>query len=144
MFKKVVISLVLTVLSVGAMNAQNLGVRLGYGAELSYQHMLGSNRLELGLGLSDFGGALNLTGTYQWVNPLVDNFNWYIGFGAGVGLWDKSAALAGLGQLGIEYNFSFPLQLSIDWRPGVSLVFSDGVDAGFWSTSVGFGIRYRF
>jgi hypothetical protein len=138
--KKVVIVLVLTVLAVCAVNAQNLGARLGYGVELSYQHPLGDNRLELDLGLSDFDGGLNLAGTYQWVKPLADGFSWYFGFGAGLGIWEKSAGVAVLGQLGIEYNFKAPVQLSLDWRPGI--VF--GGYSGFWGTSVGLGIRYRF
>ena len=142
--KKVICIVVVAVLTVGALNAQNLGVRIGYGLELSYQHLLGDNRLEIDLGLSNFGGGLNIAGTYQWIKPLVNKFSWYYGFGAGIGLWDQSISLAGLGQLGIEYNFSIPLQLSLDWRPGVSFVFSNGVDADFWATSVGLGVRYRF
>ena len=143
--KKVVIVLVLTVLTVGAMNAQNLGVRFGYGAELSYQHMLSANRLELGLGLNGFSGGLNLTGVYQWVKPIEGNFNFYYGFGAGLGLWEKVGALSGLGQLGIEYNFDFPLQISLDWRPALAFIFYDeGVTTNFWGSSVGLSFRYRF
>ena len=139
--KKIIAVCVLTVWSVGAVNAQSLGARLGYGVELSYQHLLGDNRLELDLGLSDFAGGLNLAGTYQWVKPLEDNFSWYYGVGAGLALWDNIFGLAALGQLGIEYNFSSaPIQLSLDWRPGLTIVPS----VGFWATSVGFGIRYRF
>jgi len=139
--KKIVTVFVLTVLSVSAISAQSLGARLGYGVELSYQHPLESNRLELDLGLSDFDGGLNLAGTYQWVKPLESDFSWYFGFGAGLGLWDKKYGLAALGQLGIEYNFSeVPIQLSLDWRPGLKIV----PDVGFWASSVGFGIRYRF
>ena len=138
--KKVVVIIVLAVLTAGAVDAQNLGVRFGYGAELSFQNPMGDNRMELNLGLSDFNGGLNLAGTYQWVKPLESNFSWYVGFGAGLGLWDKSFGLAALGQLGIEYNFSAPVQLSLDWRPGLTIV----PEVGFWATSIGLGIRYRF
>ena len=139
--KNVVLVFVLTVLSVSAVSARNLGARLGYGVELSYQHPLGKNRLELDLGLSDFNGGLNLAGTYQWVKPLESNFSWYFGVGAGLGIWDDKFGLAALGQLGIEYNFSSaPIQLSLDWRPGLTIV----PDVGFWATSFGLGIRYRF
>ena len=86
-----------------------------------------------------------LADTYQWIKPLEDNFNWYYGFGAGIGRWDKSAVFAGLGQLGIEYNFGIiPLQLSFDWRPGISFVFNNDIDAGFWAGSFGLGVRYKF
>ena len=138
--KRIITTVVLAAFAVGAVTAQNIGLRFGYGAELSYQHPLGDNRLEINLGLSDFEGGLNLAGTYQWVKPLESNFSWYFGFGAGVGLWEKTFGLAALGQLGIEYNFSnAPVQLSLDWRPGLYIV----PEVGFWATSVGFGIRYR-
>jgi hypothetical protein len=138
--KKVVGIVVLAILSISAVSAQNLGARLGYGVELSYQHLMRANRLELNLGLSDFNGGLNLAGTYQWVKPLEGNFSWYFGCGAGVRHRDNSFGLAALGQLGIEYNFSIPVQLSLDWRPGLTLV----PEVGFWATSVGFSVRYRF
>jgi len=142
--KKLLIVIVLTALTVGAMRAQGIGLRLGYGAELSYQHALSDNRLELGLGL-DLNSGLNLNGTYQWVKPLEDNFNWYFGFGAGIGAYSSVAAISVLGQLGIEYNFDFPLQLSLDWRPGPAFIFyKEGMTTGFWATSVGLGVRYRF
>ena len=141
MRKIVVVVLVFIALSVSSINAQSLGLRLGWGAELSYQHLLGSNRLELDLGLTNFDGGLNLAGTYQWVKTIEGNFNWYYGFGAGLGIWDKAFGLAALGQLGVEYNFSnAPIQASFDWRPGLTVV----PDLGFWATSFGLGIRYRF
>jgi len=140
--KKIVFVFVLVALSAGTINAQNLGLRLGWGAELSYQHPLGdANRLELNLGLSDFDGGLGLSGTYQWLRPLEGNFNWYIGAGAGVGIWDSNFNLAAIGQLGIEFNFpSAPIQLTLDWQPGLAVVPS----IGFWWNSFGLGIRYRF
>jgi hypothetical protein len=104
---------------------------------------LGHNRLELDLGLSDFKGGVNFAGTYQWVKPLVGSFGWYFGVGAGVGLWNKSTAVSGLGQLGLEYNFRLPFQVSLDWRPGVSLKFNDGLNVQFWATSLSLSVRYR-
>ena len=138
--KTIAIASILTLLTTGTVNAQNIGLRLGYGAELSYQHLLGeSNRLEVNLGLTDYEGGFNLAGTYQWVKPLEGNFNWYLGAGAGIGVWNDVFGLAAVGQLGIEYNFSGPLQMSIDWRPGLKIV----PEFGFWATSIGFSIRYR-
>ena len=144
--KKFFVLAFLTVISVCAVDAQNLGLRFLYGAELSYQHPLSDNRLEFGLGLTSLSGGLNVSGTYQWVKPMVDNFNWYYGIGAGIGLWDEVAALSGLGQVGIEYNFEvIPLQLSLDWRPALTFVFYEtGSTAQFWPQGVGLGIRYRF
>ena len=143
--KKFVIVVVLAAFSASALHAQNLGLRFGTGAELSYQHILGDNRLELGLGLTNFSGGINLSGVYQWVRPLEGNFNWYYGFGAGLGLWESVAAISGLGQLGIEYNFNAPLQISLDWRPGLTFVFYEsGMTTGFWGDGIGLSFRYRF
>ena len=68
-----------------------IGLRLGdsdgLGAEISYQHALGSsNRLELDLGWRNGNSysAYKLTGLYQWVFPLDGDFNWYVGAGAGL------------------------------------------------------------
>lgn len=104
-----------------------LGLRFGgisfQDAEISYQHPLGnSNRLEFGLGTSDWG--LGLTGIYQWVwdlSALADGFNWYAGAGGVVGIHSQKLGLGLAGQVGIEYNFNIPLQLSLDYRPNFFL-----------------------
>lgn len=139
-----------------------LGLRLGdnngFGTEISYQHGLSeNNRLELGLGWRDGGhyDGFKLTGLYQWVWNIESGFNWYAGIGAGVGSRsfhdhkdneDHShdddgnifAVLAG--DIGIEYNFDFPLLLSLDFRPEIGL--DDYGDAvGF---DIALGIRYQF
>lgn len=131
----------------------NLGVRLGgwsgYGAEISYQGPIGSgNRLEADLGLRTGSGysGFNITGIYQWTFPLSDGFGWYVGPGASLGIWSYDDVnnnndgffLAANGQIGLEYNFSFPIQLSVDYRPGVSIT------GGGWFNDFGFGIRWRF
>ncbi len=131
--KKLIISLIFAVGIVSVLSAQldkkAIGVRFGgfsgYGAEVSYQQPLGANRLELDLGLNGWGFGLN--GLFQWVKPLpqlYEGFNWYWGVGAGLGLYNFNSngaafSLGVLGQIGLEYNFEFPLQLSIDYRPGL-------------------------
>ena len=113
----------------------------GYGAELSYQQPFGANRVELDLGLNGWG--LGLNGLYQWVKPLpqlAEGFDWYLGAGAGLGLAGGSFGVGILGQIGLEYNFEFPLQLSLDYRPGIYFlpVFSGSYDG------VCLSARYRF
>lgn len=150
MTKKFILSLALAVSLVGALNAQSIGkaigVRFGYGGELSYQQPLGNaNRLELDLGLNRYGFGLN--GVYQWVwdlSSLSDGFNWYAGIGAGVGSYNYSSGyplnVGLLGQIGIEYNFNIPLQLSLDYRPGFYFLH------GFYGNYDGICLaaRYRF
>jgi len=127
--KKFILSLALAVSLVGALNAQSIGkaigVRFGYGGEISYQQPLGNtNRLELDLGFN--GNGFGLNGVYQWVwnlSSVSDGLNWYAGLGAGVGSYNYYLATSHLnvgilGQVGLEYNFNIPLQLSLDYRPG--------------------------
>lgn len=171
--KKVFLSLLLVAGLATTASAQKVqkafGVRLGYGAELSYQHPFGgNNRLEIDGGLYGFNNkyytSAFVSGIYQWVNPIQDGFNWYAGFGPQLGLysykdnyyWDANKkeyvegtgsktdfALALAGQLGVEYNFpSVPFQISLDWRPAVRILPNMG-DA-FMYEGIGLGLRYRF
>lgn len=111
-----------------------IGLRLGdsngLGAEISYQRALGANnRLELDLGWrnSNNFNAFKLVGLYQWVWVLDGNFNWYAGAGAGLASFsgNKNADISNetvffvAGDIGIEYNFDIPLQLSLDFRPEI-------------------------
>ena len=136
-----------------------LGLRLGdsdgFGAEISYQRGLGdNNRLELDLGWRDGRNydGFKLAGLYQWVFPLDGDFNWYVGAGGGLGSFGyndnngndfNDTFVFAAGDIGIEYNFDIPLQLSLDFRPEIG--FGDDTyknnDLDF---DIALGIRYRF
>lgn len=150
--KKIVVLLV-AVFALGfAANAQEaVGVRLGggqgYGAELSWQHGLGGNRLEADLGISsgDNYTHFNLTGIYQWTGEIGSGFGWYGGLGLSLGYWSvvnkSDFALAGVLQGGIEYTLSaIPLQFSLDIRPKLWLLPSTDFHWG----DIALGIRYKF
>lgn len=129
-----------------------IGMRLGdgdgYGAEITYQRALGDiNRLEIDLGVEygdDFNG-FKATGIYQWVWNIDGEFNWYAGAGGGLGSVDRDNDDSGVflqaaGQVGIEYNFDIPLQLSLDIRPEIYFGgFRDGFDR-----DIALSLRYRF
>ena len=153
--KKLFIAVVAVFAMAFTANAQNnaLGVRLGggqgYNAELSWQHALGANRLELDLGYHGDDGyaAFSLTGIYQWTFELGSGFGWYAGVGAHIGYWDydvvndSDIALALAGQVGLEYTFSaVPIQLSLDIRPRFYLI----PDTDFHWGDFALGIRYCF
>jgi len=116
-------------------NQKAIGLRVGlYSGELSYQHPLNSaNRLETDLGLTAYG--VGLSGIYQWVwniPSVADGMKLYAGPGLGLGIYSSVFAVGLLGQVGLEYNFKFPLKLSLDFRPGLYvtpaiLVASDGI-----------------
>lgn len=131
-----------------------LGARLGYGVDLSYQHdMNGADFIEADLGLGSFA-FLNVAATYnfmiaqpEWTSQ--GEWGFYAGpgvaLGAGSGLFNVGIA----GQVGLEYTFDFPLQLSIDVRPQLGLVSAtvEGVSArsfGIWGWYPHLGVRYRF
>jgi hypothetical protein len=127
-----------------------IGVRLGNGGEVSYQHQLGANFLEVdgGLGLGLVDGVFNVgaTGIYNFmISEFGNGFGFYAGHGAGVGLALGDVnylALSAAGMVGIEYNFNFPLQISLDFRQHIGIGFSGN---GIWApSSVGLGLRYQF
>lgn len=152
-----------------AFNAQSqnlsknaLGLRLGdndgFGGELSYQRAISSDtRLEFDLGWrnnKDYD-AIKLAALHQWVWNIDGGFNWYAGVGGGLGSWkadsfyvngvkysgDSNTVLFAAGDVGIEYNFDIPLQLSLDFRP--EFYFSDGINDDF-GPDIALGIRYKF
>ena len=129
-----------------------VGLRLGYGAEATYQHSMGANFIEANLGLNGFN-TLNLAATYNWMiaqPQWTDRGEWgfYAGPGAAVGLGFGAAShvnIAATGQAGLEYTFWFPLQLSIDIRPQLGLYTGGGQPGlyfGGWCPAL--SIRYRF
>ena len=149
-------------LSAIALNAQPraIGGRLGWGAEVSYQHQLGqSNMLSAELSFPGFYG-IGAAATYDWLNPFgadipwnyKGEWNWYMGVGAGASYWFNNWLNVGVaGRVGVEYNFWFPLQLSFDWRPviGPDFVFGEGGGVGFsgsglYAGAICLGVRYKF
>lgn len=135
-----------------------LGLRIGdndgFGGEISYQRGLSkSNRLEFDLGWrnSNHVDAFKLAGLYQWVWNIDGGFNWYAGIGGGLGSWsyskngvsDNGTFVFAAGDIGIEYNFDIPLQLSLDFRPEIYSNSDSFRDNGF-GPDLALGIRYRF
>lgn len=151
--KKILLSLaVLFCVSYAAsaqVNSNAIGLRLGWGVELSYQHALSeSSRLEFDLGLAGFDAkAFNLTGMWQRVYSLSDvtpGLNWYWGVGAGIGIWHKNFSVSVAGDIGLEYNLpKAPVQFSLDWRPALGIV-TGGEGLGFWWEGICLGVRYKF
>lgn len=164
--KKVFLAAIMLVglsISAQAQEKNALGLRLGdndgFGGEVSYQRYISSdNRLEFDLGWRDSKNydAIKLAALYQWVWNIDGGFNWYAGAGGGLGSWefdgdtpddfdgddDSGTFLFVAGNLGIEYNFDIPLQLSLDIRP--ELYFGDDFREDDFGPDIALGIRYRF
>ena len=145
--KKLFVILTLAAVSFAA-NAQPraVGLKLGYGAEVSYQHQIkGEDFLEATLGAYAFN-TLDVACTYNvMIEQWTDKGEWgfYAGPGAALG-FGQAFHVAATGQVGLEYTFWFPLQLSFDLRPELGIwAASSGV--GFhWSITPTLGVRYRF
>ena len=165
--KKVLLSAIIVFGFILSTNAQEIsknaiGLRLGdndgFGGEISYQRGLSkNNRLEFDLGWrnSKNWDGYKLVGLYQWVWNIEGGFNWYAGVGAGVGSWnhnydgpgnnnykDSGTYVLAAGDIGIEYNFDFPLLLSLDFRP--ELYIGDGYGDRSFGPDIALGVRYQF
>ncbi len=127
-----------------------VGLKLGWGAEASYQHTVkGGNFIEATLGLNDFT-SVNASAIYnfmiaqpQWTSK--GEWGFYAGPGASLGMcmlpnysyFHISAA----GMVGLEYTFWFPLQLSFDLKPQLGFGFNYGFHFNIMPS---LGVRYRF
>ena len=126
-----------------------VGVRGGLGAGISYQHTVGANFIDADL---FFGNGLNVAGTYNWTlaKPQWTNkgeWGVYAGPGAALGLGMGEVSylnLAVAGEIGLEYTFWFPLQLSVDMRPQLGLFLSGKSGLYFGGFVPTFAVRYRF
>ena len=152
--RKFVLALVLMAGTFFSANAQvdgkAIGLRFGSVTEVSYQHPLSdANRVELDLGLNSW--QIGLTGVYHWVKDLssvTDGLNWYVGPGLQVGttyggVLTNGFTLGIVGQIGAEYTFNFPLQLSLDYRPGIYLVKPSWMNFGSYD-GICLSARYKF
>ena len=147
--KKVIAILVAALAFVAVASAQPraLGIRGGWarslGAEVSYQHSLGTNFAEFDLGL--YGSGFTVAGIYDFVFANAGAVNFYAGPGAMLNLYntDEGLNVAGglAGQLGFEIETGIPLNISVDWRPAMWLI---GGASYFEWAGFALGLRYRF
>lgn len=126
----------------------------GFGGEISYQKRLDDDkRLEVDFGYRNHKDydAFKLTGVYQWVWNIDGGFNWYAGFGGGLGSWSYSNGINtdnddGLfinadGNVGIEYIFDSTILISLDFRPEIGLIGNYGKDTDL---DLALSFRYLF
>ena len=143
---KKLLVLVLSVLAFAAVASAQpraLGIRAGYGGEISYQHGGSAGFFEADLGFWANNGFY-VTGVYDFIFANAGIVNFYVGPGVQLGFYnhaDASGFNAGLaGQLGMEFEIpSAPVNISLDWRP--VYYFNYG---GFGWQGIALGIRYRF
>ena len=155
---------------------RSIGTLVGAtGAKVSYQQSLNADQfisidagVDLGYNVSGHLGA-KVTGAYNfiWARPkwtTKGSWNIYAGPGISAGwvedrgvikigeeranTFSKGFMIAAVGQVGIEYNFSFPLQLSLEVRPSIGIHMIEKsisfYDNGFLGFIPALGIRYNF
>jgi len=169
--KKILFVAVLAMASIMAYSQPRaIGANLGGSIGFSYQHSFGeSNMLDVavhtpllnaGHGLWGIGAII----TYDWIDPFgatvpwneKGEWHWYMGVGGAGGLYNFSNPsiwhVGVAGHIGIEYDFWFPFQLSLDWRPNIGIrgFSSAGETAGIGFNTLGLydgitlGVRYKF
>ena len=141
-----------------------IGANLGSGLGFSYQHGFGeANMLDVSANIPVLGGwGINGKVTYDWIDPFgatvpwneKGEWHWYMGVGGAAGIYGFKSPdwfVGAAGHFGIEYDFWFPLQLSVDYRPTIGVVgrHSDN-GGGFGFNTLGLydgitlGVRYKF
>lgn len=155
--KKIIITVILAIGFVAAVAAQPkaIGGRLGWGLDLSYEHNVGSkaNFMEASLGLYGFTG-LQLGATYNFMIAQPEwttkgTWGFYAGPGATLGMSFFGPFNVGLmGQIGLEYTFDIPLQLSVDLRPHLGIgIYQGGIyfnAGGLFGFVPSLAVRYAF
>ena len=164
MKKKILCAALLLVSTAAVVSAQprSVGLNLGPWTSLSYQHGFGeANMLDVAANIIlPFNGNFGVGGhvTYDWIDPFNaavpwqerGEWHWYMGVGGSGGFvfGNTGGFYAGVaGHIGIEYDFWFPLQLSLDWRPSLGVADRGGKvgfnDGGLWGP-LSLGVRYKF
>lgn len=144
--KKLIIAIlsVFAFVAVASAQPRAIGVRAGYGGEISYQHYVGDCFIEADLGLVGNHGFY-VTGIYDFNIGYAGPFSFYAGPGAQVGFYNAGENAMALnlavgGQIGAEWAIpSAPINISLDWRPMFYLM-----HGGFGWDGFALGLRYRF
>jgi len=156
MKKLALLSVILMATCVVAMaQPRAIGGRIAWNIGASYQHSLGEkNMIQVDLDFPCYHRGIQATATYNWIFPIKSwthdgSWNWYAGVGAGLGCsWHKMGWAGVAGMIGVEYNFKFPLQLSLDWRPRIGPWFSKNNigfhSEGLYTSAFGIGVRSKF
>ena len=158
--KHIISTLIVVFASVFAASAQPraLGVRAGMDCQLSYEHgMLSEDFIEVDLGVEFIYGyavGLNAAAGYNFmiVQPKwtqKGQWGFYAGPAVKAGwLWIGGYLAVGA-QVGLEYSFDFPLQVSLDIRPAVGVAMEGGTCSIYGAEAIlgsipCLSIRYRF
>ena len=112
------------------------GDNLGNNVAIEFDMPLSGNRLHATVDFGNFG--VGATALYDWQFPFAEGFMFYPGVGA-TALLGSVFELGIAGDVGVEYQFPFPLTLGVDYRP--TIFFTEGSHFG---NGWGLNARWRF
>jgi hypothetical protein len=157
--KKLLVVIMIMVLAVSFAFAQekttkmDAGLRGGIRYGITGRMFMEDNAIEALITMR--GSGIIITGMYQWHKPLnigeVEGLSWFFGGGVHVGYYSLGSWVArndlslGLDAIaGVEYDLepliSFPLTVSLDYKPGFDIL-------GGWAGSfadIALSVRYAF
>ena len=153
---KFILASFVTMLAIGTFAQQEsgsqyksaLGVKISAGGAVTYKTFVTSTNAIEAQGMY-FNEGVRIAALYEfhfYSFQGVPGLAWYVGPGAHVGFWRKSAQVAynsrmdvGIdGVIGLDYKVpTLPLNISLDWQPGFSVL-----GAGLQPQFGGLGIRY--
>ena len=136
--RKLIITLTVILAAMTAAKAQPraVGISVGPYEAVTFQHMVyGTDdffQLDLGYQVgSPMPGSMRLAATYNMILMQPDWFggdwNFYVGPGAQFGSGFRSLkalSFSAVCQVGLEYNFDFPLMVSAEVRPSIGICLS--------------------
>jgi len=131
-----------------------VGLRVGLGSGVTFQHFTSNRNAFEAIAYQRFGAA-NLTLLAEAHEQMFDVKGLRYFYGAGAHAWlfnrnsvlqdnvfrENSYALGIDAIVGIAYYLrTFPIQFSVDWKPGINLIGSHYIE---WDSG-GLSARYRF
>ena len=152
--------------SVAKSQPKAVGLRAGMDCQFSYEHVMTGGRqgavssgdfIEVDLGVEFIYGyavGLNAAAGYNFMIAQPEwtqkgQWGFYAGPAVKVGYLWVGGYLAVGAQVGLEYNFDFPLQVSLDIRPAVGVAFEGGSCSIYGAEAIlgsipCLSLRYRF
>jgi hypothetical protein len=127
-----------------------VGIRAGLSNGITFKHFISTNDAVEGI-LSTRWGGFNITGLYEIHTTAfeTDGLYFYYGGGAHLGSYNNTwfndtvnhTVIGVDGIIGLEYIVKqVPLNVSLDWKPGMNLI---GY-TGFWGDELALSVRYMF
>jgi hypothetical protein len=130
-------------LSAHAASSQELGIRFGdvAGNDVALDAIFKTgkfNRIHTDI---SFGKGVGADVMWDFLYKPFDiegeGFNWYVGAGPSIYI-DDPFFFGVSGEVGLEYQFKFPMVIGLDWRPTFWLIENTDFHAG------GFGANIRY